>query len=701
MTTRARLEELAHNLWWTWNPDAADLFRRIDPDAWERSNHTPLAVLRDADDARLAAAYGSAEALDELDRVYARLHDYLGDRQTWVQREAPGIRGGHVAYFCAEFGIHESMPLYSGGLGVLAGDHIKTVSDLGVPFVGIGLKYPEGYFQQSVDADGLQQEEYPPTDWTLMPSTLVMRGDAPLIVDMPVADRTVYAKVWRMTVGRATLFLLDTDVPQNAEHDRRIGGRLYSGGSETRIRQEVILGVGGVRLLRALHLDPSIYHLNEGHSAFACFELMRERIEAGASFDEALAWVRERTLFTTHTPVPAGHDRFAPDLVQVILWRMQQSLGVDWHRFLGLGRVNPDDMHETFCMTVLALKCAAKANGVSELHGQVSREMWTGLWPGWRIEDIPIGHVTNGVHVETFLHPKGHALFRETAGEDWAENLLDNDAWAALIDGLSDETLLTYKRELKQAMFDALRLRLNTFSDRMGPDVDWMLGALGNWRTDVLTIGFARRFATYKRGAMLFDELDRAVSLIASQDRPVQLIYAGKAHPRDVPGKEVIKRVIQAARDARLKGRILFVENYDMAIARAMVSGVDVWLNTPRRPREASGTSGQKVNMHGGVNCSILDGWWAEGYDGDNGYAIGDLHVPHAPEEQDARDRASLYDVLENHVIPEYYGDGARGTGATWVARMRASLRTLPAQYSTRRMVRDYVRAYYQPALER
>ncbi len=701
MTTRARLEELAHNLWWTWNPDAADLFRRIDPDAWERSNHTPLAVLRDADDARLAAAYGSAEALDELDRVYARLHDYLGDRQTWVQREAPGIRGGHVAYFCAEFGIHESMPLYSGGLGVLAGDHIKTVSDLGVPFVGIGLKYPEGYFQQSVDADGLQQEEYPPTDWTLMPSTLVMRGDAPLIVDMPVADRTVYAKVWRMTVGRAILFLLDTDVPQNAEHDRRIGGRLYSGGSETRIRQEVILGVGGVRLLRALHLDPSIYHLNEGHSAFACFELMRERIEAGASFDEALAWVRERTLFTTHTPVPAGHDRFAPDLVQVILWRMQQSLGVDWHRFLGLGRVNPDDMHETFCMTVLALKCAAKANGVSELHGQVSREMWTGLWPGWRIEDIPIGHVTNGVHVETFLHPKGHALFRETAGEDWAENLLDNDAWAALIDGLSDETLLTYKRELKQAMFDALRLRLNTFSDRMGPDVDWMLGALGNWRTDVLTIGFARRFANYKRGAMLFDELDRAVSLIASQDRPVQLIYAGKAHPRDVPGKEVIKRVIQAARDARLKGRILFVENYDMAIARAMVSGVDVWLNTPRRPREASGTSGQKVNMHGGVNCSILDGWWAEGYDGDNGYAIGDLHVPHAPEEQDARDRASLYDVLENHVIPEYYGDGARGTGATWVARMRASLRTLPAQYSTRRRVRDYVRAYYPPALER
>ena len=697
MSIRGRLEAIASNLWWCWNPHAQALFQRIDPEAWEKTNHSPLAVLRNASEAQLAETYAAPDALDALDAVQTDLHRYLGGEGTWVRRETPEMRRGLVAYFCAEFGIHESLPLYSGGLGVLAGDHIKTASDVGVPFVGIGLKYPEGYFQQSVDAEGWQQERYPPTDWSSIPAELVSHGGQPLIVDMPISDRTVYAQVWKLEVGRATLYLLDTNVPQNNAEDRSIGGRLYSGGSETRIRQEIVLGVGGVRLLRALKLDASVYHLNEGHSAFACLELMREHIDEGASFDEALGRVRAKTLFTTHTPVPAGHDRFAPDLVQVMLWRLQQGLKVDWRTFLGMGRVNLDNPNETFCMTVLALKCAAKANGVSALHGAVSREMWREMWPGWSVHDVPIGHVTNGIHVESFMHPTLRSLLDERFGDRWQHALHDDEGWAALIDTLSDDEIVSLKRALKQAMFGSLKQRLYTFGDDYGPDTEWQMGALANWQTDVLTIGFARRFATYKRGAMLFDEFERAVELIANADRPMQIIYAGKAHPKDIPGKEVIQRVIKAARDPRLKGRVLFMENYDMSVARSMISGVDVWLNTPRRPREASGTSGQKVNMHAGVNCSILDGWWGEGFDDRNGFAIGDREVPQDPAEQDRRDRAALYGVLEGQVVPEYYAGTTAGTGEAWVARMRGSMRTLPAQFSTRRMLADYIRQFYAP----
>lgn len=694
MNIRIRLHDIASNLWWTWTPAAQALFAEIDPTTWERTNHNPLAVLRGASDERLREVFASEEKLAQLEAVQASLHAYLGTSDTWVAANTPHLRHGLVAYFCAEFGLHESLPLYSGGLGILAGDHVKTASDLGIPFVAIGLKYPEGYFQQRVDAEGWQRESYPTTDWKNIPAELVMRGKEAVIIEIPMADRSVFAQIWRLRVGRVRLYLLDTDLPLNNADDRTIGGRLYSGGSETRIRQEIVLGVGGVRLLRALGHDPTLVHLNEGHCAFACLELMRERIEGGATLDAAHQWVRERTLFTTHTPVPAGHDRFAPEMTQVLLWRLQQGLKVDQRTLLGFGRVNPDDPAEQFCMTTLALKCSARANGVAALHGEVSREMWRSLWPGWKTEHVPIGHVTNGIHVETFMHPTLRATLDARFGSAWQPALVDPAAWATLIDKLSDTEVVTIRRTLKRAMFETLKLRLNTFADQMGPDVDWSLGALGNWRTDVLTIGFARRFATYKRGSMVFGQMERAVELIASPDRPIQFVFAGKAHPKDEPGKNVIREVLTAARDPRLKGRVLFIENYDMAVARALISGVDVWLNTPRRPREASGTSGQKVTVHGGLNASILDGWWAEGYNGENGYAIGDGYVPADPEEQDRRDAEALYQTLSTQLVPEYYASNA-GSDGVWMRRVRESLRTLPAQFSTRRMLRDYTRQYY------
>lgn len=701
MTIRHRLQTLANNLWWTWTPRAQSLFQRILPDVWERSNHNPLAVLAAATAEDIARAYASAEALEELRSVSEAFHAYMGDPACWVDVHAPALRRGTVAYLCAEFGLHEALPLYSGGLGVLAGDHVKTASDLGIPFVAIGLKYPEGYFQQSIDAAGWQVEDYPATDWRLMPAELVSRGGQPLMVDLPLADRTLYAQVWAIRVGRTVLYLLDTNVAQNNAEDRGIGGRLYSGGSETRIRQEMVLGVGGVRLVRALGLEPTTWHLNEGHSAFACLELMREDVARGLSFDAARQRVRERALFTTHTPVPAGHDRFGADLMGVILWRMQQGLGVDPRTFLGLGREDVWNDGEPFCMTVLALKCARYANGVSALHGAVSREMWANLYPNTPVDQVPIGHVTNGIHVETFLHPMMRAEIEARAGHDWANLLLDPEGWGAFVDSIDDNTLLRLRRALKLDMVQSLKTRMHTFADRMGPDVEWSLGAVANWRPDTLTIGFARRFATYKRGAMLFSDMERAVAILANTDRPVQLVFAGKAHPQDIPGKEVIRRVIESARDPRLKGRVLFLQNYDMGVARALVSGVDVWLNTPRRPREASGTSGQKVCMHGGINASILDGWWDEGFDNSNGYAIGGHEVPTAPEQQDLADTEALYRVLEEQLIPDYYAATTGGTSPAWIAKMRGSIRSLVPMYSTRRMLRDYIRAYYEPMASR
>ncbi|MCB9519559.1 MAG: alpha-glucan family phosphorylase [Myxococcales bacterium] len=697
MSTRDTLGALASNLWWAWSPRAQGVFERLAPDVWAASNHSPSAVLLAVTDAELEQAMADADLSSDIDAVAAELATYLSEPKTWCRANAPSLHRGLVAYFSAEFGIHESLPIYSGGLGVLAGDHIKTASDLGIPFVGVSLKYDEGYFQQRVDANGWQQEYFPATRWEHTPVKPTLRDGRQLRLMIPLAGRKVGVDVFEVAVGRSTLYLLDTDVESNTDVDRAICRRLYGGDSKTRIRQETVLGIGGVRLLRALGLEPSVYHLNEGHSAFACVELIRERVGRGDSYQDALHWVRQRTLFTTHTPVAAGHDRFDPSLVTAALGDYQYRLGTAWHDIIGLGRVNPDDHGETFCMTVLALKTAAHCNGVSRLHGQVSREMWVNLWPGSRPEEVPISHITNGIHAETFMHPIMRDLVEERMGASWNQALIDPGRWADLSRRITEDDLRDVRVRLKQALFDFLTARLQRTAFDEDACASQGLRNLATWRTDALTIGFARRFATYKRGDLIFSDFERAVALLASDDRPIQLLIAGKAHPSDDPGKEIIQRVLQATRDSRLAGRVIFVENYDMAVGRALTSGVDVWLNNPRRPREASGTSGEKVPLHGGVNLSILDGWWVEGFRGDNGYAIGDHEAPRDTAEQDRRDLAALYEVLETQLLPDYYAEPGPGRSPAWLAKVRASFSSLSAQFSTRRMLRDYATHYYDP----
>ena len=697
MTKRSEIAEIASNMWWSWSPRAQSLFRDLAPEVWSTSHQSPLAVLQAVDDGALERHFADPDHAEALQTVRDELAAYLVSER-WTDSHCPSLSDGLVAYFSAEFGMHESLPIYSGGLGVLAGDHIKTTSDLGIPFVGISLKYSEGYFRQRVDEHGWQQESFPATDWAHTACESVLGEDGlPLMLSIPLAERRVVARVFRVSVGRSMLYLLDTDVAQNEEVDRAICRRLYGGDQSTRIRQEVILGIGGVRLLRALDLTPTVYHLNEGHSAFACLELIREQVGSGASFADALHWVRQRTLFTTHTPVPAGHDRFEPAAVTEALHYYVHRLGTPWTDVLGLGRVRADDPSETFCMTVLALKTASCVNGVSRLHGVVSREMWKDIYHGTAAENVPIGHITNGVHVETFMHPAMRDVVEERIGLDWAESLVQPTEWASRSDAVTDEDLFVIRRRLKQSLFTFLRSRFEQHA-ATGPMTcaQRCLRSLAGWSEDALTIGFARRFATYKRGDLIFHDLERAIRLFEDDQRPIQLVIAGKAHPRDNPGKEVIQRVIEAVNDDRFFGRVLFVEDYDLATGRALVSGVDVWLNNPRRPREASGTSGQKVPLHGGVNISILDGWWAEGFDGTNGFAIGDHEEPADESVQDARDLEALYRSLEEDLLPEYYA-GEPGRGEAWMRRVRRSFKTLPAEYGTRRMLRDYALHYYEP----
>lgn len=697
MTVRTKLETIASNLWWSWQPRAQALFERLYPEVWAASHHNPFVVLEAASDRRLNRTFSDAKALFELDQVHDALQALLDNEETWCRANAPKLADGLVAYFCSEFGMHESVPLYSGGLGVLAGDHIKTASDLGIPFVGISLRYSEGYFRQFIDPSGWQGELYPRTSFQHTPIRPTMRGGAPVFIEVPLDDRTVRAQAYELPVGRSTLYLLETDIDGNADEDRRLTDRLYGGDNETRIRQEILLGIGGVRLLRTLNLTPTVYHLNEGHSAFSIFEMVREQVAEGAPFDTALDWVRERSLFTTHTPVPAGHDRFNPERVTSALRQFEGKLGTGWHEIVGLGRVDTDNHDESFCMTVLALKGAGMANGVSKLHGEVSREMWHGLWPDAPVDEVPIGYVTNGVHVETFMQPNVRKIVERLGGANWAELLLQPDAWSALVDRLTDEQIVALKLDLKRSLGRMLRERLERRAAAGSALAIESLRTLDSWQFETLTLGFARRFATYKRGDLIFRDFERATRIFGNDEQPVQLLVAGKAHPRDVPGKTVIQQVVRAARDPRLKGRVLFLEDYDLALGRALTSGVDVWLNTPRRPREASGTSGQKAPFHGGINLSILDGWWAEGHNGDNGYAIGGHNAPRNPDEQDRQDLESLYTMMFDHVIPDYYADGAPGANAKWVGMMRSAMRTLSGEYSTRRMLRDYVTRYYTP----
>jgi len=683
MQVESRLREIAFNLWWTWHPNVIELFRAIDPIGWRETNHNPIAMLERIPADELARRVAAQSLENRINYHYRRLLEYLGSDQTWCSEQAGALRHSPIAYFSAEFGLHESLPLYSGGLGVLAGDHLKSASDLGLPVVGIGLFYANGYFRQRLDAAGWQQEDYGTTDLNTLPLCRVARpGTSPVTVELNVGSERLEAGVWMARVGRALLLLLDSNVPSNPPHLQQLTARLYGGDETTRIRQEILLGIGGLRALRALGIRPAVLHLNEGHSAFAILERVRERVEEdGLPFEEALRETALRTAFTTHTPVEAGHDRFGQELVERELGWLRDRLHIDSGRLMALGRAWPQDSHEPFCMTVLALKASRYRNAVSALHGHVARRMWVHVWPNRDEESIPIGHITNGVHVRSWLAPSMNRIYDRKLGADWPAHQSEPATWRKL-EAVDNGELWETHNVLRRNLVDFVRRRVT------GSAFD----------PHALTIGFARRFATYKRSTLILSEPDRLARLLTSVTRPVQIVMAGKAHPRDDAGKRLIQEIVTLSRDPRLGGRLAFVEDYDMNIARHLLQGVDVWVNTPIRPLEACGTSGQKVVLNGGLNFSVLDGWWAEAYDAANGFAIGDAMTHTDPAVQWRRDAASFFDTLENVVAPLFYDHDAMGLPHRWIARVKQSIMTLAPRYNADRMVGDYVRQMYLPA---
>jgi glycogen phosphorylase len=693
-----RLAALAQNLWWSWDNESVSLFRDLDPALWQQCDHNPIALLQQIDIDRLESRAAEMALHGRINHAYRRLQEYLRSRHTWGARHASVLGARPVAYFSAEFGLHESMPIYSGGLGILAGDHLKSASDLGIPLVAIGLYYDQGYFRQRLDRDGWQHEEYIDVDHRLLPIQPATRDGLPVTVEIETRTGTIGARVWQTAVGRTTLLLLDSNVEGNSPEDRELTARLYGGDDRVRIRQELLLGIGGVKALAALGISPGVIHLNEGHSAFAALELIRCRMDAeGISLEEATRRVASQVVFTTHTPVPAGHDRFAPDLVEEHLGPVRDGLGLEYDAFLALGRVNPYDPREGFCMTVLALKCCHRANAVSSLHGHVSRAMWTPLFPGVREEHIPIGHVTNGVHVNTWLAPQMRLVYDRHLGANWMEHSGEATLWEAIED-IDDGELWEAHQALKASLIDVTRRRVVLQAERRGEPAAVVTQLRRALNRDALTIGFARRFATYKRANLLLKDLESLDSLLNHPQMPVQLIFAGKSHPLDGPGKTVLQEVARLARDPRFIGKIVFIEDYDINVGRHLVQGVDVWLNNPRRPLEACGTSGQKVVLNGALNLSVLDGWWAEAYDGLNGFAIGFGETHSNPATHDERDAGALAAVLRDEVVPMYYERDTDGLPREWIARMKRAIRTLGWRFSAHRMVMDYVIKSYIPA---
>ena len=694
-----RAEGLANNLWWSWDVESTNIYRELDPVRWRELVHNPIELLNEIPINSFQQRADERVLHSRINYAYRRLHEYLQTDKTWSSGNAGVLRARPVAYFSAEFGIHESVPIYSGGLGILAGDHVKSASDLGVPLVGIGLFYDQGYFRQRLDLEGMQQEDYIDVDPNKLPLQPAIGADAKqLVVSVETRGGPIHARVWKLTVGRNTLLLLDSDVEGNAPEDRELTSRLYGGDTRVRIRQELMLGVGGYRALRALGIKPGVLHLNEGHSAFAALEVVRLRMQQeGIPFDEAARRVSSQICFTTHTPVAAGHDRFTPHQIDGHLGPLRESMGLSHDHLMALGRVDPYNPNEEFCMTVLALKLSRRANAVSSLHGEVSRSMWTGLYPGRPPEDVPIGHITNGVHVLSWLAPQMQQLYDRHLGPEWQKNSGQSGVWEnveKIEDGEFWETHIT----LKSRMMEFVRRRAARQAERRDEPPEHVAQLKRALSMDALTIGFARRFATYKRADLLFQDIDRVAELIGDPKRPVQFVFAGKAHPHDKPGKAILQKIAQLARDPRFAGRLVFVEDYDINTCRHFVQGVDVWLNNPRRPLEASGTSGQKVILNGGLNLSILDGWWAEAYDGSNGFAIGDGETHNDTATHDLRDGESLYDVLKNEVIPLYYERDRDGLPRSWIKRMKRAVSTLGWRFSSDRMVMDYVTKCYVPA---
>ncbi|MCA9116931.1 MAG: alpha-glucan family phosphorylase, partial [Planctomycetaceae bacterium] len=622
-----KLTELASNYWWSWDPDDSSIFRAIDPVRWSELAHNPVLMLKEYPPEKLEIRARDEVMHSRINWAYRRWQEYMEAHDSWGSTHA-GILGQRpVAYFSAEFGVHESLPIYSGGLGVLAGDHLKSASDLGIPLVGVGLFYGEGYFSQRLDSQGWQQEEYKRVETDRLPIQPALDPDGnPVVISVDTRSGTIFARVWRVNVGRIRLFLLDTNIEQNKDEDRHLTARLYGGDSRTRIRQEVMLGIGGARALHALKIQPAAIHMNEGHSAFAALEVIRTRMsEDGMSFDDALRETAAMGVFTTHTPVAAGHDRFDAALTTEHVGPLAEELGLSDDALLGLGRVDPQNREEPFCMTVLAFKLSRRANAVSSLHGVVSRRMWASLWP-WRSEaEIPIGHITNGVHVPSWLAAQMRVLYDRVLPANWYMKTGQPEVWAGF-ESVTPGELWETHQSLKNRLINYARTRLVRQAERRGETPRRIESLANALDPRVLTIGFARRFAPYKRANLLLQDLELLQQIVNNADRPVQFVFAGKAHPADENGKRIVQEVFEAMRNEQLGGRIVLLEDYDINLGRHLVQGVDVWLNNPRRPLEASGTSGQKVVLNGGLNCSILDGWWAEAYDGENGFAIGTGH---------------------------------------------------------------------------
>jgi len=693
-----RLWALARNFWWSWDNDSAQIFRDLDPQRWSQLNHSPIALLNEFPLPRLEARATELGLHSRINYAYRRLREYLETEHTWGARRAGVLRPRPVAYFSAEFGVHESLPVYSGGLGVLAGDHLKSASDLGIPLVAVGLFYGQGYFRQRLDRDGWQREEYFETDVNqLAMQAAIGKNGRPVVIEVNTRHGSIRAKVWRVAVGRCDLFLLDSDVEGNHPEDRELTSRLYGGDGRVRVHQELLLGVGGLRALKAMGITPGVLHLNEGHSGFVVLEAIRMRMEEeGISFDKAAPKVSREVVFTTHTPVPAGHDRFAAELIEEHLGPLREALGISKEKFMALGRENPES-DELFCMTVLGLKLSRRANAVSSLHGAVSRAMWTGLTPGKSEDAVPIGHITNGVHVPTWLAPQMFRLYDRHLGPGWHQHSSESKIWDG-IENVDDGELWETHLNLKSRMIDFVRRRAVKQGERRDEPQEVLQKLRGALTPDALTIGFARRFATYKRANLILSDIERLASMVNDPKRPVQFVFAGKAHPNDEPGKRVLQQVAQLMRDPQFSDKFVFVEDYDINVGRHFVQGVDVWLNNPRRPQEASGTSGQKVVLNGGLNLSILDGWWAEACDGLNGFAIGDGRTHSDVNVHDARDAENLLRVLHEEVIPLYYQRDRDGLPRGWIKRMKRTIRTLGWRFNADRMVMDYTFQCYVPA---
>jgi glycogen phosphorylase len=703
------LRDVAYNLWWSWNPAAQHIFHDLSPFFWEHSNHNAVEVINWISGQELRERLRDDLFFARVTKVCREFRSYMSRKDTWTKKNAPGLLNAPIAYFSAEFGLHESLRIYSGGLGILAGDHAKSASDLGLPFVGVTLFYRQGYFQQLLSNEGWQLERYPSYDPSRLPVTLVRDAKGnPVVRTVEINRDTIAFQGWAIRVGRGTVYALDTDLPQNEQRIRDLTAHVYGGDQWTRICQEILLGVGGVRFLRALGITPNAYHMNEGHSAFLTIELLREHLQkAGASAHDAAAlsaaekYVREHCVFTTHTPVPAGHDRFDYGLMQGALTSFTASMGMTIDQLMRYGRVRPEDYNESFTMTVLALRMCRAANGVSQLHGQVSREMWKALYPEVPPDKVPIGHITNGVHISGWASHTASKFWTDRLGDQWIDKVQDRKFWQTTLAStrVSDEELWSLRAILRRELVEFTRRRLREHQLRMNSnDVDLFDNVLS---PDVLTIGFARRFATYKRAPLFFRDLEWAIRMLTDAQRPVQVVFAGKAHPRDDAGKRFIQEIVNISKRIDLFGKVVFLEDYDINVARHMVAGADVWLNTPRRPMEASGTSGMKALIHGGMHLSTMDGWWREAYDGENGWKIGEDLTAQTEHEQDDSDAASLRSLVEKDIVPLFYDRGKDGIPRKWLRKIRRSMTTLIPLYNTDRMVIQYIQECYGPPRRR